>query len=691
MRGDVEAKLRGEHLYPSDLRPDGALWVAAVRAPHPHATITGVDTAAALAAPGVVAVLTARDVPGVNGFGLLRADQPVLCDIEVRFAGDVVAVVAAESRAQAYAARLLVHIAWEALPLVTDPAEGAVCGEVELGHGDLEAGFAAADVVVDYAYRTGRQEHAFIETEAGVSYIAPDGRLTVSAGSQNPHSDQRQICAALDLPAERVHVLNPMMGGAFGGKEDISVQILLALVTHHTGRSARFVLERAESLAFGMKRHPFDVRIRAGATTSGELTAFDVAMLADTGAYLTIGPAVLTLAAELAGGPYRYRSSRVVGKVVHTNNGNSSAFRGFGSPQIAAGHEQVIDMLALRLGIDPLELRRRNTLTRGDRAAAGFTLAHDVELGGPLASASAVGLLTEADAWRTAAAPGKRRGIGVAAAWQPFGLGEYETGAEAWAERTAEGRWRISVSCPDLGQGNVDAFARIAAEVFGCAPTDVEVVHGDSDAPDAESTNASRTISVVGNAVAEASALLLEKLRDHEEPLRVSHHYQPKPPMSDTAGLTPHASFTPSLLVVGLEVDVHTGEVDVRRMEHHIDPGRVIDATGVRGQSEGALVQGLGFALMEDTIVHEGNVLTDRFANYLVPTVLDAPAELRTLIISGGPDPSNPLGVRGVGEIGIAPVAPAIANALHDAIGERFAQFPVTPDAVLAALDGRNG
>lgn len=715
-RIDADAKLRGTHRYPSDLRPDRALWVVPVRAPHPHAVLTGVSTATALAAPDVVGVFTSADIPGHNGFGLIEPDQPVLCDAVVRCAGDTVAVVAAESRRAARRAAALVDVGYRPLPLVTDPEaalrpdappvhpEGNLCAALRLGHGDVERGFAEADEVVAYEYRTGRQEHAFLETEAGVSYLE-EGRLTVCAGGQNPFADRRQICAALDLPPEAVRVVNPMAGGAFGGKEDISVQILLALVTHLTGRAARLTLDRAESMAFGVKRHPFRVAYRVGATADGELTALDVRMIADAGAYQTLSPGVLGLAAEHAGGPYRYRHARIRGQAVYTNNGNHGAFRGFGNPQVTTGIEQALDELAARLGLDPLELRRRNALRPGSIAAAGFPVAHGVALPGVIDSAASGRLLRERTSWTRSAAPGKRRGVGVACAWQGFGLGAgVEPGAEVWAELTETGGWRVSVGCPDLGQGNLTAFAQLAAEALGCRVEDVRLAEADSDGPDSDSSNASRTVFVVGNAVAQACAKLREAVRralsaalsgsrPPEEPfdpvqvvkltgpLRVAHRYHPEMPAALEIGL-PHAGYTPAAMVLGLEVDELTGEIDVLRLEHHLDPGRVINPAGVRAQSEGAIAQGLGFALLEDALVCDGLARNHRFADYLIPTAAELPADLETVLVST-PDPANPLGVRGIAEIGVTPVAAAVGNALRDALGRRFDRFPITPEAVL--------
>ncbi|HWN31207.1 MAG TPA: molybdopterin cofactor-binding domain-containing protein [Pseudonocardia sp.] len=697
-RIDAPAKARGEHRYPSDHRPAGALWVRPVRAPLVHATISRVDTEAARAVPGVVGVFTAADLPGCNGFGLISPDQPVLCDRVVRCAGDLVAVVAAETDRSARLASGLVEVDALPLPLLTDPElalradapkiwpGGNLCAELLLGHGDVATGFAEADVVLEYAYRTGWQEHAFLETEAGVSYLDEDGRLTVCAGGQNPFSDRRQICAALDLPATDVRVLHPMMGGAFGGKEDISVQIVLALVTRLTGRPARFTLDRAESIAYGVKRHPFQVRYRVGATAAGELTALDAELLADTGAYLTLGPGVLGLAAEHTGGPYRYRHARIAATAVYTNNGNASAFRGFGNPQVTTGIEQVIDQLAGRLGLDPLLLRRRNTLRPGGRAAAGFAVRHGVELAGVLDSAAAGRLLAEAADWKAAARPWKRRGVGTASAWQGYGLGAgVESGAEVSAERTAAGRYLVTVSCPDLGEGNHTAFAQLAAAELGCPVGQVDVSAGDSDGPDSDATNASRTVFAVGNAVAGACA----RLAAEPGPARVAHTYRPELPEAHIVGM-PHIGYTPAVLVLGVEVDVLTGEVDVLRLEHHVDPGRAVNPAGVRGQSEGAILQGLGFALLEEHQLMGGRVRNDRFANYLIPGITELPERLETVLVCT-PDPANPLGVRGVGEIGITPVAAAVGNALCDAIGHRFDRFPITPDAVLAALDGAGG
>jgi CO/xanthine dehydrogenase Mo-binding subunit len=298
-------------------------------------------------------------------------------------------------------------------------------------------------------------------------------------------------------------------------------------------------------------------------------------------------------------------------------------------------------------------------------------------------------LLADASKWKTQAPKWGRRGVGIACAWHGFTLGPgFEPGAEVWAELTAEGRWRISVGCPDLGQGNLAAFAKIAAEKLGCSAGEIEIRSGDTDGPDSEASDASRTVYVVGNAIAEATTMLRDKVDRSKGsgPMRVVHCYEPKVRMSQVPGL-PHISFTPAALVVGLEIDELTGQVDVLRMEQHVNPGRVVSPEGVRGQLQGALVQGLGFALLEDIIMKDGRVINDKFASYLIPTVMDVPHELETKVVTT-PDATSPLGVRGVGEIGLVPVAAAIGNALHDALGCRFSRFPITTDAVLSVLEG---
>lgn len=682
-RFDAHAKAVGKHCYPSDVVLPGMLWVRAIRARHAHAAIRSIDTAAAREMPGVACVLTASDVPGLNAFGLDVPDQPVLASDRIRFHGEAIAIVAAETDQRARQAADAVVVEAEPLVALSDPLESDdVCGQVELGMGDVEA---AADLVRELTYRTPRQEHAFLETEAGCAYH-DDGVLTVVAGGQNPFHDRRQLAAILGVPESRLRVLHPMMGGAFGGKEDLNVQPLLALVTWHTGRPCRMMYDREESISAGVKRHPFQVSFRIAATSEGDLVSADVDFVADAGAYTTLSPAVVGLAAEHACGPYAFAGTRIRGRAIFTNNGNASAFRGFGNPQMVAGLEQCVDMLARDTGLGPIEFRRRNLLRPGDVAGFGGPLLGTLGMGRVLDDAQASPLLTEPARWKARLAPHKRRGAGLAIAWQGFGMGAgVKDRAVVRMERQETGRIRLHVSTPDMGQGNLSAYIRIAADELGVPASLLDIADGDSDGPDSGSSNGSRTMFTVGSAVLDAARELRRAIADGGSgPLSAEGRFAPHQPEPITPGL-PHAAFASSAQIVLVEVDTLTGEVDVLRVEHYLDAGRVVDRSGVEAQSEGAIAQGLGLALLEDAIIEDGEPRTTRLSTYLIPTALDVPADIITHIVEE-PEPLSPLGVRGIGEIGISATAGAVANAIYDAIGRRFARFPITPEHVLEAL-----
>lgn len=725
-RVDALAKARGEHLYPSDNSLPNMLWVRLVRSSVAHARLTKVDTSRAAALDGVVRVLTAADIPGENAFGLMTSDQPVLCHDRVRYAGEPIAIVAARSDIIARRACRLVEIEYEPLDVVDDAtrAETAIalhpggneCAAINLGFGDTDLAFATCAHNVEYAYVTNRQEHAFLETEAGTSWIDDDGVLTLSVGGQNPFHDQRQVAASLGLPESRVRVLNPMMGGAFGGKEDCSVQIPLALVTWLTGLPARMMFDRRESIQAGVKRHSFAIRIRLGAAPDGTLRAFDSSLTADAGSYTTLSPAVLGQAAEHVSGPYVYEASRIRARAMFTNNGNASAYRGFGGPQVTIGIEQAIDEMARKCGLSPFDFRRRNLIGKGGRAGAGHIMTADTALPRMLDAAENGPLWSGREGFRAGSSRWARRGIGVCAVWQGYGLGaELERGAEVRLALTPEGRYRLQVGTPDLGSGNLTAFLQIAADELGTEVEQFDYLAGDSDGPNSGSSHASRTVYVVGNAVAQAARELASRIRgcfggrpvelrrdsvrvgSDEVPLgevcprlpsaEVRLHYRPPSAKPISAGI-PHASYGYWVQVLGAEVDLLTGEVSVLEVENYVDTGRTINPSGVTGQCEGAFAQGLGYALYENAVYREGRMLNPSFTGYIIPSIKDMPPKMSTRLFES-PDECNPLGVRGIAEIGLTPVAASVANAINDAVGVRFTTFPILPEMVLSALAER--
>ncbi|MCR9282609.1 MAG: molybdopterin-dependent oxidoreductase [Rhodobacteraceae bacterium] len=696
VKWDARAKADGSFMYPSDLERPDMLHVRVLRANRPHARILAIDTAVAELAKGVVCVLTHKDIPGLNGFGFIAADQPVLCHDRVRYAGDAVALVAAESDEQAKAALDKIEITYLDLPSVLSPraalepdapkihASGNHCHKITLGFGDLHAAMRSSDVTARIFCVTGRQEHAYLEPEAGISFIDDRKRICVICGGQNPHADQRQLAEILAVPKDQVWVSHPPMGGAFGGKEDLNVQPFIALVTQRTGRPARMVYDRKESIAFSVKRHRFEIEVEVGATAAGRLTGFRADFLVDTGAYLTLGPAVLTLAAEHASGPYKFKASLIRGDVVHTNTSNASAFRGFGNPQAILGIEQAMDMLADKLDIDPIDFRCRNLLDKGDRAGAGHVMRSGVPLKALAQRASKSALLNSCEE------EGRlKTATGLAFVWQGFGLGAgAEPGSTVRLTRDQDGNFTLDVSQPDLGEGNLTAFLQVAADTLGSALQDIRLENGSTDHANAWSTNASRSLAVTGSAVLNAAKAMKTRIASGENGLlEETGNFTPDMDEPLEIGL-PHVGYAYGIQIVRVVLDEVTGEVSVKEVETYLDPGTVINPDGIEGQIEGGFAQGMGFALSEDLFLCEGRVRNDRFSSYILPTIRDVPSRIRTQFVST-PEPSNPLGARGVAEIGITPVAAAIANGLSRITGLRYERFPITPEQILEAEEIR--
>ncbi len=728
-RVDALAKARGEHIYPSDHKLPDMLWLRIVRATERHALLKNVDVSRAVAQEGVACVLTAEDIPGENSFGLIVSDQPVLCHDRVRYLGEPIAIVAARDDQTARRAAKLVQVEYALL----DTVENAKTADVAIALHDggnefasVELGFGSPDELLtkcahqaEYSYVTNRQEHAFLETEAGTSWIDSEGILTLSVGGQNPFHDQRQVAAALGLPESQIRVLNPMMGGAFGGKEDCSVQIPLALVTWLTGKPARFMFDRRESIQVGVKRHSFDISLRIGSTHDGKLQAFDAALTADAGAYTTLTPPVVGQAAEHLSGPYTYEASRIQARAMFTNNGVASAYRGFGGPQVMIGIEQAIDELSRKCELSPFAFRRKNLIQAGERAAAGHVMTSDTALLQLMDAAEKGDLWSGRKTFIDAAPDQTRRGIGVSTIWQGYGLGaRMENGANVHLELRPDGRYRLHVGTPDLGSGNLTAFLQIAADELGTDIEQFEYIAGDSNGPDSGSSHASRTIYVVGNSVAQAGRELATRIKSCFEgetgivllrdrvrvgadfvPLSkvyqmlpsatVRRHYCPPSATPISPGI-PHAGYGYWVQVLGAEVDLLTGQVTVKEVENYVDTGKTINPICVTGQCEGAFAQGLGYALYENAVYKDSVMLNPTFSNYIIPSIKDLPLKMKTTLFET-PDTCNPLGVRGIAEIGLSPVAPSVANAINDAIGVRFHSFPILPEMVQSALVEKEG
>ncbi|MFN8500384.1 xanthine dehydrogenase family protein molybdopterin-binding subunit [Kouleothrix sp.] len=706
-RPDALGKVTGAASYPGDLVRPGMLHLKVVFAGRPHARILGIDTAAALAHPGVVAVLTAADVP-FNAFGLIDHDQPVLCGEKVRFVGDKVALVVAESKRAAAAAARLVSVSYADLPAVVD-ARAALAPGAPLVHeargsnvlfslpirkGDIEQGFAAADVVLEEEFQTSWQEHAFLQPEAGVAYVDDAGRLVVETAGQWLHEDRKQIAAMLELPEEQVVVRYAAIGGAFGGREDLSIQHVLALAAWKLRRPVALVWSREESMIGHHKRHPISVRCTWGARRDGTITAVRAEVLADGGAYASTSQEVTKVATLFANGAYHVPNVSVDGYAVYTNNLPSGAFRGFGAPQAQFASEIMVTRLAHALGIDPVEMRRKNLYREGDIESTQEPLPPGVSVRECLEAA-----VSEAQkrfgAGSALSAPGShlRRGVGIACGIKNVGYSfGYPEQATATVELRGEAAIEVAtvrVGAADVGQGAHLAMRQIAAAALGIAPEQIALITDDSsEAPDAGSASASRLTLMAGRAVHDAAQAALRLWADEERPAVATVQFRPPATTAldpATGAGRPNYCYGYVAQAVEVEVNTLTGQVQVLRIVSAHDVGKAINRQQVEGQIEGCLAQALGYALLENFQMRDGKVLTPHFSTYLLPTALDMPTEVVPIILELA-DPNGPFGARGMSEMALVPLAPAIAIAIHDATGAWVTQQPMTPERVLAAI-----
>ena len=752
-RLDAIDKVKGSAVFAADLYPAELLWAGVNRPSFPHARVLSIDTAAALAIPGVVAVLTHKDIQGSNRLGIFEKDQPILADERVRHYGDAVALAVAEDEEILAAALAAVRVEYEELPTVFDP-QLARQGESPVLHpqrpdgnlligGEIRQGDAAA-VLDQAAYRvtltvaTGWQEHAFLETQAGVAQLQEDGTLKMTVSTQTPFRDRMELAEAIGLPPARIQVVAPCLGGGFGGKDGITVQGFLALAALHSGgRPVKLWYSREESILAGTKRHPLQAEYTLGCDRHGQLQALSARLLFDTGAYASLGAEVFALAMENAGGPYRIPHVSIDGAVVYTNNPVAGAFRGFGVPQVAAAMEQTLDELARTGGFDPLELRQKNALGRGDISPTGVRLAGTVGIGECLDTLARHPLWQQRQNWLAAAPRFKRRGIGIAAVAQSIGYGPAIADCgNAKLELLADGRLRVYVGVADMGQGNASTYAQLVGHVLGQPLESMELVFPDTARTlPSGSASASRTTFTYGNAMIQAAELLGErikaraallfsyqllhsvKLEDIELlpgqirhipsgrgiPLTLAASLLDAAERVATATYTapvndqplvsgehlrkhgfPHRIASYGVQLAALEVDTLTGETDVCGLLSCIDAGRVLNPQLYEQQVQGGAAQGLGYALFEEFVVEQGRIRSDDFRTYILPTSLDVP-DMLTIAVSTH-EPAGPFGMKGVGEIGIDAVLPAVANALTAATGRRIAGGALTAEKVLAAL-----
>lgn len=727
-RIDANAKVKGSALFPGDYAFENQLVMKVLFAGRSHAIVKAIDLTQALSLAGVVAILTAKDVPN-NEYGLITSDQPVLCGPgsnkpyadHVRFEGDQIALVIAENEEIANEAKRLIKVDFEDLPIVTDMHKALKSdsillhpdlGSNEFCHyrirkGDIEDGFKNADVVIESDYHTPVQEHAFLQPEAGVAYYDEVNRVTVVVGGQWVHEDQEQIAHSLNLEKNQVRVIYPAIGGAFGGREDMSVQIILALAVYKLrqmgiDRPVKIVWSREESIIGHHKRHPYHIHSRWGATREGLLTAAEVEIFEDGGAYIYTSTKVMGNATLLCTGPYRIPNVSVDSRAIYTNNIPNGAFRGFGGPQAAFSAESQMDKLAEALGIDPVELRMRNLMEDGDLLSVGTPLPKGVTIKEVVAEcATRAGWKHDLNGWHRETTlhnsyDKKANGLGFACGYKNVGF-SFGAPENCWAAIELHGKTEIDQVIlrhggAEVGQGSHTVFMQMAADAIGVPIGKVKLIASDTaETLNSGSVSASRMTFMAGNSINGAAAAALEKWQNEERPAIASFQYLPPKTTAfdpETGKCEPNYSYGYVAEAVESEVDLETGEISIKKVICVDEVGHAVNPRSVEGQIEGAIVQAAGYATLENFIQKNGHALTSKLSTYLIPTVLDIPGEVESVIVEN-PDPIGPWGAKGVGEMPYLPLVPAITASIHDATGIWFDEFPLTAERVSNAIDSK--
>jgi aldehyde oxidoreductase len=704
-RKDALEKATGTILYAGDLTVDGCAHIKVLRSPHHHAKILHIDKTEAETIPGVLAVLTAEDVKGTNILKMAGDDQPILGAGKVRFIGDPVAAVVATSEEIASHAIEKIEVTYEPLEPILTPEEALKEGAIRVHddrsnlffeqpiiHGDVERGFSESEVAIERTYTTQTVEHAYLENDSGVAFIHENGQLVILSPSQNIHAHRKTIAEALGLNVEKVRVIQTPMGGAFGGKLDVSVGGILGLAALKLKRPVKLAYTRSETFAATPKRHPFFMKVKVGAKKDGTLMALDFDLTADGGAYKSFSNSVTQRGLIHSQGPYRFTNAHVYGKAVYTNTAFKGAMRGFGVPQVAFAIESILDELASELKIDPLAIRVKNGFVKGDTTICGQVLDHAIgfrecmETLRPLYEKA----LKEAKANTTDEV---KRGVGLGGVW--FGPGRSAPDqSEAWAELLPDDTLQVWIGAADMGQGTDTMFWQIAAETMEFPLERVKICTTDTEiTPDGNFSAGSRQTYVSGRAVQMAVEELKKAMDENAvktysemkaKGLPTLYKAVNKPvtsrPDPKTGQGVPWETYSFGIQMAEVAVEVKTGRVNVLKIISVHDLGTVINRLNVEGQLHGGICMGLGYALMEEFVYNK----TDSFAKFKIPRAKDMPEmEVITLNI---PRKKGPFGASGTAEYADVPTAPAIANAIYNACGVRIRDLPITPEKIRQSL-----
>ena len=746
-------KVLGRAEYIDDLYRPGMLHAAILGSPHAHAKILSYDVSEAMAAPGVVAVLTGDDVPADGRMGAFIKDEHAIAKGKVLYLGEPVAAIAAETLEQARAAVNLIRVEYEELPAILSPeaglasgaailhpdvasyvkvfdagSEGNLCSRTELTEGDVDAVWSRCAVIVEGEFTTEAQAHVSIEPCGALAEVDAQGRVTLWSANQSVFRVQANVCESLKLPMSRLRSLSPRVGAGFGNKMEPHIQPLTVALALKTGRPVKCILTREEDFEIVRARHPFRIRMKTGADAEGRLIARDCEVLVDCGAYADDSPGVIGYALLMSGGPYRIPHQRARGKLVYTNKLRFGAFRGFGNPQVSFAGEQQIDEIARKLNIDPIDMRRRNMLRDGDGWFVGPKIASN-------GLARCLDAVEAGSGWgkrALVARPGTRRGMGLAVSAHISGL----LGTGAIVRMLEDGTISLNTGATDIGQGSDTVLAQICAETLKIPVDMVSVASPDTDgSPYNWGTTASRVTYTTGRAVVGAAKEVLRQAMEHasemlDTPLDdlelreggriairgsntdlpfaaisgrahwakggpiVGHHtlvfeeptHDPKRSIALGLPFPRIGVFSFGAVAIEVEVDEVTGQTRAVEAWSAIDVGRAINPRLVEVQIEGGLVQGLGFALYEEMVWDGPRLVNPSLMDYKIPTSADTPP-IHSIVVED-PEPSGPFGAKGAGEIGLNPVPAAIANALAQAVGGVSHAIPLTPERVLARLEG---
>lgn len=748
-RMDALNKASGQEKFAADFYCDNMLWAGVKRAHIPHALLHDLEIEKAKKMPGVLAVLTHKDIKGTNRQGVVQKDQPVLVDDRIRHCGDAVALVIAEDKKILNQAISLISFKYTELQGVFDP-EKALENDAPLIHEDHVSGnilskveheqgigieaFKQINSVVEGCFDLPIQEHAYLETENGWAVLNQDGQLEITVSTQTPFRDRSEVAEALGLDINKVRIIAPYCGGAFGGKDGITVQSLLGLAAlHFPLRPVKMWWSREESFIAGSKRHAAKLYYKLGALEDGRLHALDSRLYYDTGPYDHLGGEVMALGLEHAGGPYRIPNVRLRGWAVYTNNPVGGAFRGFGVPQVTAAMEQMMDMLAKYMDISSFKIRQINALQKGDKNPLGVTLTTSTGLIDCIEKLYTHPEWMNRNIWKLSAATHKVRGVGIACLMHGMGYGPVVPDiGNAKIELTQEGHFKIYCGVVDMGQGNISTYLQIASDILNQDIRYLEAILPDTERTlPSGSSAASRTTYTFGNALIGAAELLkkcliekatdllmvsdrneisiipgklkhlptgqeislshLAKLLNDSERITTFCFQAPtakENPVKNKAlqmhGI-PHIIFSYGVHAAFVEVDTLTGEIEIKNYLSISDCGKLINPDLFHQQMQGGIAQGIGYSLFENFQTREGITQTTDLSTYIIPGAMDIP-DIISLAIQK-PEHTGPFGLKGAGEIAIDGPLPAIANAISDATGIRFFKFPLTAELVLKALD----